>query len=179
MTSRFASLVTLVGVCLVLAHGCGDDDRGTPRDGGSADASAPADASSTDAPSADAGPADGGPMCTENLVTLVEGRPCSTELRDCTMACTDESCLDDCFETLADPACTNCMNRALIACVNRNGCQELWNCSAECIQEHCTGTPDLDACIAASCMAEDDAYYDCVPMTLSTCGTRYVDCLPE
>jgi hypothetical protein len=152
-------------------------------DGGAdADSESDPDASSEDAADDGGGSdaaeeTDAAPECPEVIITPIEGRPCDTEMRDCVAMCEDSACLDSCVG-MATGTCKDCMDRALISCINRNGCQELWDCNTACIRTHCPGDRS-DECREMHCATEDEALGECIDATLSACGTRYLDCIPE
>ena len=149
-------------------------DGSEPLDAGlGEDAAMADDASTTD----DAGVDAGGPMCREDIRAPFAGDPpCSVATADCAAACDNASCAEACF--LADPNrnCIGCWDANELACWNRNGCQDEWNCIAQCITDLC---PTADAaCIGANCAAEDQAYADCFEPLRAMCLERTVDCLP-
>jgi hypothetical protein len=134
----------------------------------------------SDAGSIDAGSIDAGPMCTEDIIEPYTGpAPCSQATQQCAAACTTLSCATDCTFDDPNPACGQCWDANQISCWNRNGCQPLWNCVSQCIQEHCIGVPDFDACFAANCQDEDVAYADCFEPVRQMCAERTIACLPE
>jgi hypothetical protein len=169
-------LVPLASLALLA---CGSDPV-APRDSGPRveDAAAESDASSIadadpDAASAD----DAGPGCVESIVLPHAGPPpCSAATRSCVDACTASGCPVDCIEADPAPQCSDCADRALVSCINRNGCQDAWDCYVECIGR-CGGA---DACISAMCADVEDAWNACSDALgpESVCLTRYVDCLP-
>lgn len=161
----------LIGLCVLLAVGC--DDGSMPEDAGP--------------PASDAGPmtmSDAGPgerMCTPSPLPPITTPMCSVMTRTCTESCTDAECLDTCFRADPNPQCLTCTQIALISCLNRNGdCDNLWGCFRECATMNCGGAPDVDACITANCLEEDNAYFACTEaVPPATCATRYEDCLQE
>ncbi len=144
-------------------------DGATPLDAGPLDDAAAA---------ADAGTDAAGPTCAEDLRAPFAGpAPCSVATADCAAACSTASCAEDCF--LADPSanCIGCWDANQLACWNRNGCQDEWNCISECIQTSCTLPPTAE-CIGMNCGAEDLAYADCFEPLRMMCLERTIDCLP-
>ena len=116
-------------------------------------------------------------MCAEDIRAPFTTRPCSQDTADCAAACADRSCAEQCFLRDASPQCIQCWDANQLACWNRNGCQEEWNCVAQCIRDNCPmPTPE---CIGANCADEDQAYADCFDPVFTMCLERTVDCLPE
>ena len=181
MRALLASAITLASLFACTS------DRPRPvafADGGATDAGPSVDAGGgTDAGEtvADSGPPDAGPTCEEELVVPYTTRPCSADTRACAEACTEPTCVDGCLASDPSSACTDCTNRAVIACFNRNGCQPQWDCYRACTRAHCMGAPDVGACLDMHCMEPEQAYYDCIDLAFadSACPGRYVDCLPE
>lgn len=175
--------LALAIVCTLLLA-CGQD---RPRPGTFGDSGTAIDAGSTAdaATGTDAGPdaviVDAGPMCEEELVVPYTTRPCSADTKACVEACTEPTCVDACLASDPSTSCTDCVNRALISCFNRNGCQPQWNCYRACSRENCTGVPDVGACLDMHCVEPEQAFYDCVDSIFETsaCPSRYADCLPE
>jgi len=154
---------------IVLLAGC---DGADPVDGGAADAGPVM----SDAGAADAGVDASVSMCREDLRSPVTGVVCSMATADCAAACSDATCAQACFAADANAACLQCWDINQIACWNRNGCQDEWNCAAECIQDNCPGF--TVACIRDNCQAQDLAYADCFEPLREMCLQRTVSCLP-
>jgi len=160
----------ILALLALLAVACDADGGG--------DAGGPVMDAGLDAGVADAGAPDaGGPMCREDLRSPFTGpTPCGEDTADCAMACDDRACAEGCFLADANPQCIACWDANQLACWNRNGCQDEWNCVAQCIQDRCPmPTPE---CIGANCADEDQAYADCFEPHFTTCLERTVDCLP-
>ncbi len=159
----------LVLFAIASLAGCDGD---APSDAGSVD-DAGADAATVD----DAGSDSGGPMCAEDIRAPFAGSPpCSVATADCAAACDTASCAEDCFLADANRACIQCWDANQLACWNRNGCQDEWNCIAQCITTNCP--MPTGECIGANCAAEDVAYADCFEPLRMMCLERTVDCLP-
>jgi len=175
----FAFIVTPLAVAALVA--CGGRDRSVASDAGApATDAGPADGAEDASPPDDAGSSDidAGPTCEEDIVTPYAGQPCSSETRACVEACTTgSSCIDGCLARDPSPLCNLCVERAIVSCYNRNGCQASWSCFRACVQFYCAGMPG--SCIDEHCAAEDDAWYECtVALGPDPCASRYLDCLP-
>lgn len=161
--------------------GCGSDRRSEPHPDAGPDRSL--DASARDAAPAsdaglDAGASDAGPSCREEIVPPYVGPiPCSMATRSCVDACADGDCLFRCLEADPSAPCQDCLDRATVTCVNRNGCQPQWNCFRQCIVDNCP--VPTDACITMNCTEPENAWNTCAGgEPLRVCGTAYEECLP-
>ncbi len=160
--------------CLVFLFVAGCDDGDPPM------SDAGPGAVDAGPPPTDAGPP--APMCPEHPLPPLGPPRCAAATRTCIDACApgDDACFEGCLAADANPECVTCTQLALVSCLNRNGCEALWNCYRDCIVVNCSTAPDTSACALAMCATEDDAYFTCTDMVPpATCATRYLDCFPE
>jgi hypothetical protein len=174
---RFSFFASLLVSAFLIA--CNGRDSRPSGDAGATDAGGATDGPTADAAAgSDGGPADAGPMCTPEILEPFDGRPCPASVRECAEACTDADCVGACIEAAPAGDCAFCLDLSLIACVNRNGCQDEWNCYRECVRTMCPVV--TDECLDTNCPAPEDAFNACVTdEVLEICGTRYLDCVME
>ncbi len=116
--------------------------------------------------------------CPTNTVSTITTQYCSDDTQACVEGCSDGTCILSCLESDASPDCMTCANINIIACINRNGCQEEWNCFNACVEDNCP-EGSASTCVDTYCSTENDAYNDCsdtVPDSAG-CGTEWTPCV--
>jgi len=169
--------LAVTGAAAMIACALVGCDQGEPMTAGETAAWMPADASIPERPDAtyeeDASGGEPGRVCFEPMPLAPAALPrCTASTRDCVDACVEgpegEECRNGCWgsdetprytEGGANVGCNECIFTQLIACLDRDGCDDEVAAFYCCLVDRCSAGGD--GCLQTECGTELNAMFSC------------------